>query len=77
MARISKDVLGGNIGAFIVYPAMRSIVRSALRAPHHEGPRSGHLAADLGGIFRIDLADHAVAAGALGGIEAGIRAFDQ
>ena len=30
----------------------------------------------LGGVFRIELADHAVAAVALGGIEAGVGAFD-
>ena len=31
----------------------------------------------LGGVFRIDLADHAVAAVALGGIEAAVGALDQ
>src|SRR3954467_8635780 len=34
-------------------------------------------AARLGGVFGIDFADHAVTAVALGGIEAGIGAFDQ
>ena len=37
----------------------------------------GDLAAGLGGVFGVDFADHAVAAVALGGIEAGVGAFDQ
>jgi len=37
----------------------------------------GDLALGLGGVFRIDLADHAVAAVALGGIEAAVGALDQ
>src|SRR5438445_11301527 len=36
-----------------------------------------HLALGLGGVFRIDFADDAVAAIALGGIEADIGAFDK
>ena len=35
------------------------------------------LALCLGGVFRIDLADHAVAAVALGRVKAGIRPLDQ
>jgi hypothetical protein len=31
----------------------------------------------LGGVFGIDFADHAVAAGALGCVEAGVGALDQ
>src|SRR4029450_11790407 len=43
------------------------------KCPHH----LGHLAVGLGGVFRIDFADHAVAAVALGGVEAGVGALDQ
>jgi len=39
--------------------------------------RSRHLAVDLGGVFRVGFADHAVAAVALGGVEAGVGALDQ
>jgi len=38
---------------------------------------SSHLALHLGGVFRIDFADHTVTAVALGGIEAGVGALDQ
>jgi DNA transformation protein and related proteins len=38
---------------------------------------SGDLTARLFDIFRIDLRDHAVAARPLGGVEAGVGAFDQ
>ena len=37
----------------------------------------GHLALGLGGVFRIDLADHAVPAVTLGGIKAAVGALDQ
>ena len=36
-----------------------------------------HLAVGLGGVFGVDFADHAVAAVALGGVEAGVGAFDK
>ena len=51
--------------------------RRAFRAPHHEELRSSHLALHLRGIFGIDLADHPVAAIALGCVEAGVGALDQ
>ena len=35
-----------------------------------------HLALDLGGVFRVGFTDHAVAAVPLGGVEAGIGAFE-
>ena len=38
---------------------------------------SGHLALDLGGVFRAGFTGHAVMAVALGGVEAGIGAFEQ
>jgi hypothetical protein len=38
---------------------------------------SGHLALRLGAVFRIELADHAIAAVALGRVEAGIGALNQ
>src|ERR1700749_949875 len=49
----------------------------AFRAPHHEGPRLSYLAPYLRVIFRIDLADHPIAAMAFGRIEAGVGALDQ
>src|SRR6266702_3161583 len=62
--------------------------RRATCAPHHEAAAdsvqcdvrrltSGVLALGLGGVFRICLADDAIAAVALGGVEAGIGALDQ
>ena len=56
-------------------------VRDAHRARSpgltHANSPSRHLAVGLGGVFRIDFADHAVAAVALGGVEAGVGALDQ
>ena len=55
----------------------------AAQASQQEGKESGeeetlgHLAPRVGVVFRIDFADHAVAAVALGGVEAGVGALDQ
>jgi hypothetical protein len=69
----------GEVGASWFETALPRLLtmRFELCASRRNGLSSGHLALRLGDVFRIELADQAVAAVALGRVEAGIGALDQ